>query len=271
MTPLTVKSPKPTGELLDELLRENGLNQTEAAMRLNLTRQYLNGVINGKYPISADLRLKLEPILKVKPEFWNEAQRAYDVWSQSPEGRAIHMAKNQEELFTMLDVRGQHTLLDHEIVASLNSGLIIIDPFDTVKDEERIRSSSVQLTFDSEAQVQGLGIASTQTVPLGNERLQIKPLILKPGQRVMMKTREVIHLPRRVRGVVNGLTGQWATSFVHCFYERVMEPGSTQPVTFGLMNAGTEDVELNASEVCIAVSFEYLAQEASLQRDTSDK
>jgi addiction module HigA family antidote len=269
MTNTTVKSPKPTGELLDDLLRENGLNQTEAATKLNLTRQYLNGVINGKYPISADLRLKLEPIVRVKPDFWNEAQRAYDAWKQSPEGRAIYMAKNQEELFTLLDVRGQHTLLDHEIVAALNSSLIVIEPFSAEKDEDRIRATSVQLTFDAEAQVHNG--TSTRTMPLGNEREQIKPLILKPGQRLTMKTREVIHLPHRVRALINGLTGQWATSFIHCFHERVMEPGTTQPVTFGLLNAGSDDLELNASEVCIAVSFEYLAQEASLQRNPTDK
>lgn len=262
---MTVKSPKPIGEILDDLLREQGLNQTEAATRLNLTRQYLNGVINGKYPISADLRFKLEPIVKVKPDFWNEAQRVYDLWRESPEGRAIHMAKNQEELLTMLDVRGQHTLLDHEIVAALNSALIIIDPFDSVKDEERIRSSSVQLTFAAEAQVPAAN-GSIKVERLGNEREQIKPLVLKPGERLTMKTREVVHLPRRVRAHVNGLIAQWATSFLHCFYERVMEPGTTQPVTFGLLNAGTESIELNAGEPCIAISFEYLAQEASLQR-----
>lgn len=265
---MTVKSPKPIGELLQDLLREHGLNQTEAATRLNVTRPYLNGVINGKYPVSADLRLKLEPIVKVKPEFWNEAQRVYDMWRESPQGRAIHMAKSQEELSIMLDVRGQHTLLDHEIVAALKSGMISIDPFDAEKDEAHIRATSVDLTFDTEAQIYAPNGKSTQTMLLGNEREHIKPLILKPGQRLTMKTREVIHLTKRIRVLINGMAGHLATSFIHCFHERVMEPGSIQPVTFGLLNASTEDVALYASEPCINVSFEYLAQEAALQRES---
>jgi plasmid maintenance system antidote protein VapI len=50
---------RPPGEILEEKIKERSLTQAQAADRIGITRQYLNGIINGKYPFTADLGLKL--------------------------------------------------------------------------------------------------------------------------------------------------------------------------------------------------------------------
>ena len=80
-------APKSVGGTLADLLAARNLNQTEAATKLSLTRPYLNGIINGKYPLSMDLKMKLKSLLNVEPDFWAGVQTAHELWKGSPEGR----------------------------------------------------------------------------------------------------------------------------------------------------------------------------------------
>lgn len=241
------------------MLQSNGLNQTEAATKLNLTRPYLNGVINGKYPLSTEMRLKLKPVLGVEPDYWAEVQRTYDLWKESPEGRRQRIEQGKEELHNLLDLRGAHVLLAEEIVEALRGNVIEVTPLDLAQEADRSRllPSSLQLTFGRQAWVKTLGSDDDTEVSLRH------PFVLKRGQMVLFATREALTLTSRVRAHVNGLTEHWATRFIHCFHQRLLEPGSTGQITFGLANAGPTDVEINEGDPCLSVSFEYLAQDAT--------
>jgi addiction module HigA family antidote len=243
--------PKSPGETLGDLIRESGLNQTEAATKLGITRQYLNGVVNAKYPVTAELRLKLSDLLKTKPEFWAEVQKNWDEHLSSPEGRAMKREKDQEELALNLDIRGGHTLVDHEIEAALKAGHLTIEPFD----RERLNATCYQLGFG----VRGFSYLAGSPEP--------RPVVTKPGfnfkrgQMLTISTRETLVLPGRVRAIVHGLTEMWSDKFVQCFHQRVIEPGMSGSVTFSLINSGPFDLEIMEGEPCLALSFEYLAQE----------
>ena len=248
MTNLLPKSP---GETLGDLIREKGLNQTEAATKLGITRQYLNSVINAKYPVTAELRLKLSDLLKTKPEYWADIQRNWDEHLSSPEGRALKREREQDELTLNFDIRGGHTLVDHEIEAAMKAEHLAIDPFD----REQLNATCYQLTF---------GLRGFTYLPGNSEPKQIatKPgFVLKRGQMMTISTRESLSLPSRVRAIVHGLTEQWTDKFVQCFHQRVIEPGMSGAVTFSLINSGPFDLEIMEGEPCLALSFEYLAQE----------
>ena len=103
--------PKSVGSTLSELLAARNLNQTEAATKLSLTRPYLNGIINGKYTLSTDLKTKLKSLLNVEPDFWTSIQTAHDLWKSSPEGKRQLLEQGREELYNALDLRGAHVLV----------------------------------------------------------------------------------------------------------------------------------------------------------------
>ncbi len=250
-------TPKSPGEALADELNARGLTQTEAATKLNLTRPYLNGVINGKYAFSTEMRLKLKPVLGIEPEHWTEIQRTYDLWKDSPEGRQAFLEKGREELYNLLDLRGAHVLAAHEISDALQHGAIAISDFDLSREthQQRLMPTSLQLTFGAKAWLKTIGSDEETEVSLRTG------LTLKRGQMMLFSTRESLTLSSRIRALVNGLADPWATRFVQCFHQRLLEPGSTGPIMFGLINSGPTDIELHEGESCLSLSFEYLAQD----------
>jgi len=248
---MTTLLPKSPGEALGELIRDKGLNQTEAATKLGISRQYLNSVINNKYPVTAELRLKLTDLLNTRPELWAEVQKNWDEHLSSPEGRALKREREQDDLTLSFDIRGGHTLVDHEIEAAMKAEHIGILPFD----RERLHSTCYQLSFG----LRGFSYPAGSTEP---RSVATKPgFTLKRGQMLTISTRESLTLPSRVRAIVHGLTEQWTDKFLQCFHQRVIEPGMSGPVAFSLINSGPYDLEIAEGEPCLALSFEYLAQE----------
>ncbi len=246
---MTTLLPKSPGEVLGDLIRDKGLNQTEAATKLGISRQYVNSVIKGKYPVTAELRLKLSDLLGTKPEYWAEVQKGWDEYLASPEGRAVKREIAQDELTLNLDIRGGHTLVDHEIEAAVKAEHISIRPFD----KERLTPTCYLL---------GFGLRGF--VHAGGEMRQVatRPgFVLGRGQMLTISTQETLALPGRVRAVVHGLAEQWSSRFLQCFHQRVIEPGMNGTVSFSLINLGPSEVEIMEGEACLALSFEYLAQE----------
>jgi addiction module HigA family antidote len=70
----------PPGVLLRiEVIEALGMEVTEAARRLNMTRPALSRVLNGKAAISADLADKLERVGVGRARFWSTLQARYDL------------------------------------------------------------------------------------------------------------------------------------------------------------------------------------------------
>lgn len=255
---LSKGAPKSVGGTLADLLAARNLNQTEAATKLSLTRPYLNGIINGKYPLSMDLKMKLKSLLNVEPDFWAGVQTAHEMWKSSPEGRRQLLEQGREELYNSLDLRGAHVLVSHEIEEAINGGAIEIDGLDLSQEahRERLLQTSLLLTFGSVATVRVIGSEA------GADHDLTRGLVLKRGQMVEFHTHEDLKLHGRVRVVVNGLTDPFATGFVQLFCHRLREPGSVGQLTFGLINMGPVDLTLRAGDPCLSISFEYLAQES---------
>jgi plasmid maintenance system antidote protein VapI/deoxycytidine triphosphate deaminase len=255
---LTSPQPLLPGQHLEALLRDKGLNQTEAATRLNMNRTYLNGVINGKHLISADLKLKLKDLLGVPTEYWADVERDVQRWQSTEQGQAEVRTRSQEDLYTMLDIRGHHVLVDHEIRQALRSQVISISPFDLGHEEvrERLRATTVELTFGETAFVHSADMGDSSVSLRGG-------LTLKRGKMATFETRERITLTSRVRAVVNGLVSPWNGAFTQLFSARVLEPGTGGVLSFGLLNNGIQDLLIEPGQACLSISFEYLAQDCT--------
>jgi antitoxin HigA-1 len=254
---MLTEQPKRPNEVLSELLDSLNVTQTRAAELLGISRPYFNGVINGRYPLSPELRIKLQNVVNKDPEFWSEVQTNYDRWKLSPAGRTVEHAKTIDQLYASLDLIGPHVMVDHQIEAALRMGALQITPFslDRDQDRERLQASSLQFTIGVKAHAY-LGSGATT-----KEVLTRPGYMLKRGQLLTLTTKESLILPNRIRAIVHGLTEQWNDKFLHCFHQKLIEPNLSGPLVFSVINAGPDDLEIQEGEPCLSVSFEYLAQQ----------
>lgn len=52
--------------VIKDLMKKANLKQTDIASKLNVSRAYINAMINGNKPISSKLKLELEKALDIK-------------------------------------------------------------------------------------------------------------------------------------------------------------------------------------------------------------
>lgn len=77
----TMYNPPHPGEILKEdVLEAEGVNVTEAARQLRVTRVTLSRLLNAKAGVSVDMALRLAQWLGTTPEVWLRMQDAHDLW-----------------------------------------------------------------------------------------------------------------------------------------------------------------------------------------------
>jgi addiction module HigA family antidote len=82
--------PHPGETLKEDVLPALGLNVTQAAAQLGVTRAALSRVLNGRAAISPEMALRLEGWLGVanggRADLWIAQQAAYDLWQARKSG-----------------------------------------------------------------------------------------------------------------------------------------------------------------------------------------
>lgn len=74
-------APTHPGEILRALyLPQIGLNLTQLAERLHVSRRTISMIINGSRPVTVDMAHRLSRALGTTPEFWLRLQSARDTW-----------------------------------------------------------------------------------------------------------------------------------------------------------------------------------------------
>jgi addiction module HigA family antidote len=86
-----IHNPSYPGELLrEDVLPGLGLNVTQAAEQLGVTRPALSRILNGHAGISIEMALRLEQWLGVenggRADLWLSQQAAYDLWQARAHG-----------------------------------------------------------------------------------------------------------------------------------------------------------------------------------------
>jgi len=82
--------PHPGETLREDVLPALGLNVTQAASQLNVTRAALSRILNGHAAISTEMALRLEGWLGIenggRADLWLAQQAAYDLWKARQAG-----------------------------------------------------------------------------------------------------------------------------------------------------------------------------------------
>ncbi len=76
---MPIKNPVHPGKMIKHCVESSGLNVTEAAKGLGVTRQTLSRVINGKTSLSAEMAIRASKAFGSTPEHWLRMQMAYDM------------------------------------------------------------------------------------------------------------------------------------------------------------------------------------------------
>ncbi|MHB8422411.1 MAG: HigA family addiction module antitoxin [Leptospirales bacterium] len=80
--------PAHPGEVLREYLPP-GMNVSEAARRLGVTRQSLSTLLNGRSDMSIEMALRLESALGIAADFWLRMQLQRDLWSARQKSKPV--------------------------------------------------------------------------------------------------------------------------------------------------------------------------------------
>jgi addiction module HigA family antidote len=87
---MPMKNPNHPGDLIRDCLEELGVNVTDAAKALAVTRAALSRVINRKAGVSAEMAVRLEKALGSTAGFWLRLQLNYDLAHIQARSSKIH-------------------------------------------------------------------------------------------------------------------------------------------------------------------------------------
>ena len=80
----------PPGATIKEQLEDRGMMQKEFALRMGLSEKHVSRLINGQVELSQDVALRLESVLGVTANFWNNLEALYR--------EKVTRAKNENDL-----------------------------------------------------------------------------------------------------------------------------------------------------------------------------
>ncbi len=97
---MAMKNPNHPGDIIRDCLRELGVNVTEAARGLGVTRSALSRVINRRAGVSAEMAVRLEKAVGSTAGFWLRLQMNYDLAKIQARSRNIqaHRLGNPAQL-----------------------------------------------------------------------------------------------------------------------------------------------------------------------------
>lgn len=67
----------PPGATIKEQLVDRGMSQKEFADRMGMSQKHISHLINGEVQLTPDMALRLEMVLGVPTQFWNNLEAVY--------------------------------------------------------------------------------------------------------------------------------------------------------------------------------------------------
>lgn len=94
MTPLRMHQPPHPGEILRELcLAPLNLTVTDAAVSLDVSRNTLSAILNGRAGISPEMAIRLSIAFDTTAESWLQQQMQYDLWHAEQSRKRLRVRK----------------------------------------------------------------------------------------------------------------------------------------------------------------------------------
>jgi addiction module HigA family antidote len=78
--PRTIRPTHPGEMLREDFLPDYGLTTAGLAEALGVSRQTINEILRERRALTSAMALRLARLFGNTPEFWLNAQRAYDLW-----------------------------------------------------------------------------------------------------------------------------------------------------------------------------------------------
>ena len=86
------RQPTHPGEILKEdVFPDMGLNASRAAKLLQISRQYMGEILNGRKPLTPLLCLKIAKMVGNNAESWMRLQSAYNLWETQQDAQTIEI------------------------------------------------------------------------------------------------------------------------------------------------------------------------------------
>ena len=67
----------PPGVTIEEQLADRKMNQKEFAQRMGVSEEYIGRLINGEVKLTPEIAVRLEMVLGVPAQFWNNLEAIY--------------------------------------------------------------------------------------------------------------------------------------------------------------------------------------------------
>jgi addiction module HigA family antidote len=83
------RPPTHPGRFLAENLEELGITQSALAERIGVPFQRVNLIVNGRRGVTPDTALRLSKLFSTTPDFWLNAQTAWDLWHAQREAEGV--------------------------------------------------------------------------------------------------------------------------------------------------------------------------------------
>jgi addiction module HigA family antidote len=94
MKTMRMQNPPHPGEILRELcLVPLGLSVTEAASSLDVSRNTLSAILNGRAGISPEMAVRLSIAFDTTAESWLHQQMQYDLWNAERSRKRLRVRK----------------------------------------------------------------------------------------------------------------------------------------------------------------------------------
>jgi antitoxin HigA-1 len=91
---MRMHNPPHPGEVLRELCLEPlGLNVSEAARALGVSRKTLSSILNGRAGISPEMAVRLSIAFATSAESWLNQQTQYDLWLAEKRRKSLRVEK----------------------------------------------------------------------------------------------------------------------------------------------------------------------------------
>ena len=93
---MPMKKPAHPGTIIKHVIETSGLEVTEAAERLGVTRQTLSRVINERTAVSPEMAIRVSKAFGSTPEHWLKMQIAYDLAQMQKKASSIKVKRFPE-------------------------------------------------------------------------------------------------------------------------------------------------------------------------------
>lgn len=219
------------GQMLKMRLVERGMDQTELAGELKVSRATVNNVVNDKYPISRSMAEKLSKVFETPIEYW--FQDRFDE-TQRVEGRP-HAGR----------------LSASDIRSCIENERLVITGFDLERDAQLIQPSSIDLRAGAL-----ICKPNRETIDISD-----RPYLLNAGETVLMETHETIDMPPDLCGNFGGMA-KLIRQFISYGLGIEIDPGFSGKLQFLITNQGVRRFRISAGMPIVTVVFQQLDRPA---------